>query len=158
MFQPVCFHFVLIFNVHKVHSVYEAFRFAESYGVIFQCNVKYCLGPCEPVRIKPLHLFSFIYYFEVNRAENYSWFHKLQLKWFFCEIQAVCTYGRENFESWGRKKREIEESREKRAISEEGENIMSLSREIIVLDFGDETNNPYDDFEVVPEKRGGNFK
>jgi hypothetical protein len=30
-------------------SMYEAFRFTESYGVIFQCNVKYCLGPCEPV-------------------------------------------------------------------------------------------------------------
>jgi len=30
-------------------STYEAFRFTESYGVIFQCNVKYCLGPCQPV-------------------------------------------------------------------------------------------------------------
>ena len=30
-------------------SNYEAFRFTESYGVIFQCNVKYCLGPCPPV-------------------------------------------------------------------------------------------------------------
>jgi len=29
-------------------SQYEAFRFTESYGVIFQCNVKYCLGPCPP--------------------------------------------------------------------------------------------------------------
>ena len=29
-------------------SNYEAFRFTESYGVIFQCNVKYCLGPCPP--------------------------------------------------------------------------------------------------------------
>ena len=32
-----------------LQSIYEAFRFTESYGVIFQCNVKYCLGPCEPV-------------------------------------------------------------------------------------------------------------
>ena len=32
-------------------SQYEAFRFTESYGVIFQCNVKYCLGPCPPVRM-----------------------------------------------------------------------------------------------------------
>merc|ERR1712192_6648 len=32
-----------------LQSVYEAFRFTESYGVIFQCNVKYCLGPCQPV-------------------------------------------------------------------------------------------------------------
>ena len=35
-----------------LQSVYEAFRFTESYGVIFQCNVKYCLGPCEPVSIR----------------------------------------------------------------------------------------------------------
>lgn len=34
---------------YALQSVYEAFRFTESYGVIFQCNVKYCLGPCEPV-------------------------------------------------------------------------------------------------------------
>ena len=34
-----------------LQSVYEAFRFTESYGVIFQCNVKYCLGPCEPVSL-----------------------------------------------------------------------------------------------------------
>ena len=32
-------------------STYEAFRFTESYGVIFQCNVKYCLGPCQPVSL-----------------------------------------------------------------------------------------------------------
>lgn len=36
---------------NALQSVYEAFRFTESYGVIFQCNVKYCLGPCEPVNI-----------------------------------------------------------------------------------------------------------
>ena len=33
-------------------STYEAFRFTESYGVIFQCNVKYCLGPCQPVSFR----------------------------------------------------------------------------------------------------------
>jgi len=84
-----------------LQSVYEAFRFTESYGVIFQCNVKYCLGPCEP---------------------------------------AVCTYGRENFESWGRKKRDVS----KRAVDNSVDTAMSLSREIIVLDFGDETTSPYD--------------
>jgi hypothetical protein len=36
---------------NALQSIYEAFRFTESYGVIFQCNVKYCLGPCEPVII-----------------------------------------------------------------------------------------------------------
>lgn len=36
---------------NALESSYEAFRFTESYGVIFQCNVKYCIGRCEPVRI-----------------------------------------------------------------------------------------------------------
>lgn len=53
---------------NALQSVYEAFRFTESYGVIFQCNVKYCLGPCEA---------------------------------------AVCEWGRDSVESWGRKRRSI---------------------------------------------------
>lgn len=55
-------------EANALQSVYEAFRFTESYGVIFQCNVKYCLGPCEP---------------------------------------AVCEWGRDSLESWGRKRRSI---------------------------------------------------
>jgi hypothetical protein len=39
-------------------------------------------------------------------------------------LKAVCTYGRENFESWGRKKRSLE----KRAVDRGVENAMSLSR------------------------------
>lgn len=97
-----------------LQSGYEAFRFTESYGVIFQCNVKYCLGPCEP---------------------------------------AVCTYGRENFESWGRKKRSIE----KRAVDRGIENAMSLSREIIVLDYGDEKNSPYDEDKLPNKSKTGNM-
>ena len=58
-------------------------------------------------------------------------------------LQAVCTYGRENFESWGRKKRDVS-SLTKRAVDNSADNAMSLSREIIVLDFGDEATNPYD--------------
>lgn len=53
---------------NALQSIYEAFRFTESYGVIFQCNVKYCLGPCEP---------------------------------------AVCEWGRDSVESWGRKRRSV---------------------------------------------------
>lgn len=34
---------------NALESNYEAFRFTESYGVIFQCNIKYCIGKCEPV-------------------------------------------------------------------------------------------------------------
>ncbi|TRY63939.1 hypothetical protein TCAL_10951 [Tigriopus californicus] len=81
-------------------SNYEAFRFTESYGVIFQCNVKYCLGPCPP---------------------------------------ASCTYGRENFDSWGRKKREAAFLDDDSVDSQ-----MRLSREIIVLDYGDEKTSPYE--------------
>lgn len=54
---------------NALQSVYEAFRFTESYGVIFQCNVKYCLGKCEP---------------------------------------AMCEWGRESIESWGRKRRSLD--------------------------------------------------
>lgn len=77
---------------NALQSVYEAFRFTESYGVIFQCNVKYCLGPCEP---------------------------------------AVCEYGRESIESLGRRRRSIASNQT------ESDEDMTLSQEILVLDFGD---------------------
>ncbi|KAB0800871.1 hypothetical protein PPYR_05225 [Photinus pyralis] len=80
---------------NSLQSVYEAFRFTESYGVIFQCNVKYCLGPCEP---------------------------------------AVCEWGRDSVESWGRRKRSVKNN----GTEEEKEEDMTLSQEILVLDFGDD--------------------
>uniref|UniRef100_A0A1B0CDT4 Cuticlin-1 n=2 Tax=Lutzomyia longipalpis TaxID=7200 RepID=A0A1B0CDT4_LUTLO len=87
---------------HALQSIYEAFRFTESYGVIFQCNVKYCLGPCEP---------------------------------------AICEFGRDSLESWGRKRRSIASN----DTSEENtdEEDMNISQEILVLDFGDEKNSEY---------------
>jgi len=84
---------------NALQSVYEAFRFTESYGVIFQCNVKYCLGPCEP---------------------------------------AVCEWGRESLESWGRRKRSVSN-----VTDEEKEEDMTLSQEILVLDFGDEKQSAF---------------
>jgi len=86
-------------------SVYEAFRFTESYGVIFQCNVKYCLGPCQPVS---------------------------------------CTYGRDDFESWGRRRKRREVQLPANIIDNEVDTQMRLSHEIIVLDFGDEKTSPFD--------------
>ncbi|XP_071452108.1 uncharacterized protein tyn [Hetaerina americana] len=82
---------------NSLQSIYEAFRFTESYGVIFQCNVKYCLGPCEP---------------------------------------AQCEYGLERGESWGKRRRR----RSSGSSAEDPENAedMTLSQEILVLDFGDE--------------------
>ena len=79
-------------NGNALESTYEAFRFTESYGVIFQCNVKYCIGKCEPV---------------------------------------VCGVGRENIESWGRRKRSAP------SHTYETDDEMTLSREILVLDFND---------------------
>ncbi|ERL89883.1 hypothetical protein D910_07242 [Dendroctonus ponderosae] len=84
---------------NALQSVYEAFRFTESYGVIFQCNVKYCLGPCEP---------------------------------------AVCEWGRDSIESWGRKKRSVQNQ-----TDEEKEEDMTLSQEILVLDLGDEKQSEF---------------
>ncbi|XP_068200882.1 uncharacterized protein tyn [Palaemon carinicauda] len=103
-----------------LQSVYEAFRFTESYGVIFQCNVKYCLGPCDPAR---------------------------------------CQIGREQIESWGRKRRGISDMRSSRGHVQEttkeealraaaltassGGDEMSISQEILVLDLGDEQDQQY---------------
>ncbi|XP_011347131.2 uncharacterized protein LOC105284944 isoform X1 [Ooceraea biroi] len=84
---------------NALQSVYEAFRFTESYGVIFQCNVKYCLGPCEP---------------------------------------AVCEWGRESVESWGKRRR-----RSLANSTEEKTEDMTLSQEILVLDFGDEKQSEF---------------
>ncbi|XP_022198709.1 uncharacterized protein LOC111055743 [Nilaparvata lugens] len=84
---------------NALQSVYEAFRFTESYGVIFQCNVKYCLGPCDPT---------------------------------------VCEWGRESVESWGRRKRST--ALESNDTSDED---MNLSKEILVLDFGDEKQSQF---------------
>jgi len=77
---------------NALESSYEAFRFTESYGVIFQCNVKYCIGKCEPV---------------------------------------ICGVGRDNVESWGRRRR---------STHFESDDEMTLSHEILVLDFGDNDN------------------
>jgi hypothetical protein len=83
---------------NALQSIYEAFRFTESYGVIFQCNVKYCLGPCEP---------------------------------------AVCEWGRDSMESWGRKRRSVGNE------TSESDDEMNISQEILVLDFGDENNRDF---------------
>ncbi|XP_057666359.1 uncharacterized protein LOC130900056 isoform X1 [Diorhabda carinulata] len=83
-----------------LQSIYEAFRFTESYGVIFQCNVKYCLGPCDA---------------------------------------AVCEWGRDSLESWGRKKRSVTNQ----TNDDEKDGDMTLSQEILVLDFGDEKQSEF---------------
>lgn len=50
-------NFLPIANGNALESNYEAFRFTESYGVIFQCNVKYCIGKCAPVSNTNTHTY-----------------------------------------------------------------------------------------------------
>lgn len=64
--------FIPAANGNALESNYEAFRFTESYGVIFQCNVKYCIGKCMPVSTVQL-FFAFslaIGRLSVERARN----------------------------------------------------------------------------------------
>ncbi|KAK2719719.1 uncharacterized protein LOC136037285 [Artemia franciscana] len=92
---------------NNLQSSYEAFRFTESYGVIFQCNVRYCLGQCEP---------------------------------------AKCPWGSDSYEAWGRKRRSISTGSkvhihtQKSTSSGEDDVDVTLSREVLVLDIGEEPN------------------
>jgi len=53
-------------------------------------------------------------------------------------FQAVCEWGRESVESWGkRRRRSIANSTEEKAED------MTLSQEILVLDFGDEKQSDF---------------
>ena len=63
-------------------------------------------------------------------------------------LQTSCSFGRESFDSWGRRKR--------RAVSDGDDEQMRLSREIIVLDYGDEQTSPYDFDKPLSRPRDGN--
>nr|XP_053644382.1 uncharacterized protein LOC128696968 [Cherax quadricarinatus] len=111
-----------------LQSVYEAFRFTESYGVIFQCNVKYCLGPCEPARC------------QVGREKLFSWGRKRR---------GVSTANR----AWG----QVQETTKEEALAaaqaltaSSGNDEMSISQEILVLDLGDDQSPQYRN-DPVPE-------
>lgn len=56
----------------------------------------------------------------------------------FCILQAVCEWGRDSIESWGRRKRSVNN-----VTDEEKEEDMTLSQEILVLDFGDEKQSEF---------------
>lgn len=49
----------------------------------------------------------------------------------------MCEWGRDSVESWGRKRRSIENG------TQESEEEMNISQEILVLDFGDEHNRDF---------------
>ncbi len=71
-----------------------------------------------------------------------------------------CTYGRDNFESWGkrRKRREVElPANVLDTGNSELDTQMRLSHEIVVLDFGDEQTSPFD-FDSPPNHPTNNSK
>lgn len=67
---------------------------------------------------------------------------------FLC-LQAVCEWGRESLESWGRKKRSLPHNETGETHQEED---MNISQEILVLDYGDERQST--DF-LRSDKPGG---
>jgi len=81
-----------------------------------------------------------------------------------------CQFGRDNFESWGRRRRSVgkrdtqqteDEEDEDDEIAEvvEEDSHMRLSHEIIVLDYGDERSSPYDNEKRIErQKESGNSK
>jgi len=80
-----------------------------------------------------------------------------------------CQFGRDNFESWGRRRRSVVKRDARQTIDgEDGDNEiaevvedshMQLSHEIIVLDYGDERSSPYDNEKrIEKQKESGNSK
>lgn len=73
--------------------------------------------------------------------------------------QAVCEWGRESVESWGKRRRRSLAN----ATETEKTEDMTLSQEILVLDFGDEKqseflkNDASIDFNEAGEKENGNL-
>ena len=71
-------------------------------------------------------------------------------------FQTSCNFGRDTFESWGkRKKREVTLPANVIDTGDDVDAQMRLSHEIVVLDFGDEKTNPFD---FDKDTRGGNGK
>lgn len=55
----------------------------------------------------------------------------------FSWFQAVCEWGRDSVESWGRRRRSLNSN------ETQNEEEMNISQEILVLDFGDEKASDY---------------
>lgn len=65
-------------------------------------------------------------------------------------FQAMCEWGRESIESWGRKRRSLPHNETNEVHNQEED--MNISQEILVLDFGDERQST--DF-LRSDKPGG---
>ena len=70
-------------------------------------------------------------------------------------FQVSCTNGRDNFESWGRRRKRREVQLPANVIDNEVDTQMRLSHEIIVLDFGDEKTSPFE-FDALTSRGNSN--
>ncbi|XP_045606053.2 uncharacterized protein tyn isoform X2 [Procambarus clarkii] len=139
-----------------LQCVYEAFRFTESYGVIFQCNVKYCLGPCEPVRCQMGRekLFSWGRKRRNTNSSMDAWGHVLETIKDEALVASRKRRGVKNSKgAWG----QVQETTKEEALaasqalaSSSDNDEMSISQEILVLDLGDDQSPQYRS-EPVPE-------
>lgn len=85
--------------------------------------------------------------------------HPVLDPFFLNNSQVSCNYGRDKFESWGRKRRKRREVQVPANVidtNNEVDALMRLSHEIVVLDLGDEQTNPFD-FDAPSTYRNGNF-
>jgi len=58
--------------------------------------------------------------------------------------QAVCEWGRDSVESWGRRRRSVSSAQpSNNDTSENSEDMTQISQEILVLDFGDEKQSQF---------------
>lgn len=72
----------------------------------------------------------------------------------YANAQVICGVGRENIESWGRRRRSVDN----KLHTYETDDEMTLSREILVLDFNDPADaskSTMDPFEVDGKQREG---
>lgn len=61
----------------------------------------------------------------------------------YCFWQAVCEWGRDSIESWGRRRRSVSVVPNNNDTSENSEDMTQISQEILVLDFGDEKQSQF---------------
>lgn len=62
---------------------------------------------------------------------------------YFVVWQAVCEWGRDSVESWGRRRRSVSAASAGNDTSESSEDMTQISQEILVLDFGDEKQSQF---------------
>lgn len=62
----------------------------------------------------------------------------------FVGHQAVCEWGRDSVESWGRRRRSVSGAQpSNNDTAENSEDMTQISQEILVLDFGDEKQSQF---------------